>query len=332
MLDAMKASRIDLPLCAPIYSVSHGQGSVTSILHDNISLRNWYLNNSMVLSVRDGNPGGLFRPNIDICQSGPEDNPYIERQEILLTFLDGAVCRVIKNMINKGYYVYFGAIDDYYMKGRSGYHKRHYLHDGLICGYDTVNKSYSIYAYDTDMKYRVFDMPQSCFERARKSSERMGFCGSLMAMKPMKMKIELDPYLIKNRIIEYLDPPLVKNNLEENETAYGIIAHKYLIKYIDVLYNCDSDAVNLNLQAFKMIIEHKLFMLERIKKVEEYFDINDSISTAYSEASDKAIQLWNLCLYSVIKSDKSKIPVMKSILERIDMLESNLLSRLISLY
>lgn len=114
MLDAMKASRIDLPLCAPIYSVSHGQGSVTSILHDNISLRNWYLNNSMVLSVRDGNPGGLFRPNIDICQSGPEDNPYIERQEILLTFLDGAVCRVIKNMINKGYYVYFGAIDDSY--------------------------------------------------------------------------------------------------------------------------------------------------------------------------------------------------------------------------
>ena len=40
MLDAMKASRIDLPLCAPIYSVSHGQESVTSILHDNISLRN----------------------------------------------------------------------------------------------------------------------------------------------------------------------------------------------------------------------------------------------------------------------------------------------------
>ena len=64
------------------------------------------------------------------------------------------------------------------------------------------------------MKYRVSDMPQSCFERARKSSERMGFCGSLMSMKPMKMKIELDPYLIKNRIIEYLDPPLVKNNLE----------------------------------------------------------------------------------------------------------------------
>ena len=327
----MRISRIDLPLCAPIYSVSHGQGSVTSILHDNISLRNWYLNNSMVLSLSDENPSGFFRPHVDICQSGPADNPYIERQEILLTFLDGAVSRVIKNMINKGYYVYFGAIDDYYMKGRSGYHKRHYLHDGLICGYDTIDKTYSIYAYNTDMKYRVFDMPQNCFERARKSSERIGFCGSLTAMKPMQTKVEFDPYLIKTKIKEYLNPPLIKNNLEESETAYGIITHKYLIKYIEMFHNDDLNESYFELRPFKMILEHKQFMLERIKKIEKYFCINEIISSDYSSVAADAKLLWKMCLYFAKRFDKSKIPVMKSILERIDSLERDLLSRLISI-
>ncbi len=73
------------------------------------------MNNSMVLSISDENLSGFFRPHIDICQSGPADNPYIELQEILLTFLNGTLSRIIKNMINKGYYVYFCAIDDYYM-------------------------------------------------------------------------------------------------------------------------------------------------------------------------------------------------------------------------
>lgn len=328
----MEKSRVDLPLCTPIYSVSHGQGSVTSILHNNISLRNWYLNNSMVLSVSDANPDGLFVPHVDVCQSGPEDNPYIERQFILLTFIDGAVSRVIKNMINKGYYVYFGAIDDYYMKGRHGYHERHYLHDGLICGYDQIKKTYSLYAYDTDMKYRVFDMPQSCFERARRSTEKMGCCGFLTAMKPMQTQVELDPYLIKTKIKEYLNPPVIKNNLEENKTAYGIITHKYIIKFIDALYNDDFDTVDFDLRPLKMIVEHKRVMLERIKKVEESFRMDNSISSAYSEAASKANQFWSLCLYCVIKNDKRKMPLMMSMIERIDMLESDLLPRLISLY
>ena len=69
----------------------------------------------MVLSVSNKNSDGLFVPRVDICQSNIGDNPYIEQQHILLTFLNGTVSRVIRNMIDRGYYVYFGAIDDFYM-------------------------------------------------------------------------------------------------------------------------------------------------------------------------------------------------------------------------
>ncbi len=323
---------VNLPLVSPIYSVSHGQGTVTSILYSNGSMRNWYLNNSMVLSVQDENPSGFFQPHVDVCQSGPEDNPFIERQKILLTFLDGSVNRVIRNMIDKGYYVYFGAIDDYYMKGRYGYHNKHYLHDGLICGYNQIEKTYSVYAYDVNMRYRVFQMPQICLERARKSTEKMGSCGCLIAMKPMQINIEFDPYIIKTKIQEHLDPPITNNSLEENTTAYGIIVHKYLIKYIEMFHDKDSDVFYFELRPFKMILEHKQFMLERIKKIEEYFCMNDSISSAYSSVVADAKFLWNMCLYYAKKYDKNKIPAMKLTLEKIYVSEKSLLSRLISLY
>lgn len=325
-------SKTELPLIKPVYSATHGQGTVTSILHSNPSIINWYLNNVMVLSVSNNDFGENFQPHVDICQSGIEDNPYIERQKILLTFLDGSVNRIIRNMINKGYYVYFGAIDDYYMQDKSGYHKDHFMHDGMICGYDQNNKTYSVYAYDSEMQYRIFRLPQICFERARKSTEKMGACGFITAMKPMQVKIDFDPYIIKTRLQEYLDPPLINNNLEVNSTAYGIITHKYLIKYLDIILNDNYNITLEDLKSFKMIMEHKTLMFERIKKIEAYFQMDNTVSSGYKNIVTDAEKLWNMCLYSFAKTNKSKLPTMKLILERIDNYENKLLSPLISLY
>lgn len=321
-----------LPLSKPFYSANHGQGTVTSILHSNPSLKNWYLNNVMVLSISNDGSDDFFHPLLDICQSGIEDNPYIERQKILLTFLDGSVNRIIRNMIDKGYYVYFGAIDDYYMQGKDGYHKYHFMHDGMICGYSQDNKTYSIYAYDSEMQYRVFQMPQICFERARKSTEKMKACGFITAMKPKPIKVEFDPYLAQKRLQEYLDPPLINNNLEVNLTAYGIITHKYLIKYIESILNDDNNIMLADLKSFKIIMEHKIFMFERIKKIEEYFQIENTLSSEYKNLVTDAKKLWNMCLYCFVKTDRSKLLIIKALLERIDNSEYKILSHLISLY
>ena len=42
------------------------------------------------------------------------------------------------------------------MKGKNGYHIRHFMHDGMICGYDQNEMTYSVYAYDFHMRLRVF--------------------------------------------------------------------------------------------------------------------------------------------------------------------------------
>lgn len=320
-----------LPLVSPIYTTTHGQCFVTSILHSNPSLRNWYLNNVMVLSVSNKNSDGLFVPRVDICQSNIGDNPYIEQQHILLTFLNGTVSRVIRNMIDRGYYVYFGAIDDFYMRGKDGFHKIHFLHDGLIIGYDQNEKTYSVYAYNYEMKLKVFNMPQICFERARKSTEKMGFCGFINAIKPMPINVELNPQLIKTRLYEYLDPPVINNSIENSTVAYGIITHQYIKKFLDLLYNNDSNMICFDLKPFKMIFEHKQFMLERIIKIEEYFKINDKISSKYSLIANKAKLFWDLCLYYNITYDKNKLKKMSNLIDDIDSMEKKLLNQLLSI-
>ena len=281
------------------------------------------MNNTIEHDIRDG----VINPEY----IGIEDNPYIEHQQLLLTFLNGTVSHVIRNMIDSGYYVYFGAIDDYYMRGKDGFHKYHFLHDGLIIGYDQNEKTYSIYAYDYEMKLNVFNMPQICFERARKSTERMGFCGFINAIKPMTVNVELDPQLIKKRLYEYLDPPVINNSIEKANIAYGIITHQYIKKYLDLLYNNDSNLIYFDLKPFKMIFEHKQFMLERIIKIGEYFKMNDSISSKYSQVANKAKLFWNLCLYYNITYDKNKLKKILCLIDEIDLMEKKLLKQLLAL-
>lgn len=74
--------KLELPLAPPVYTVNHGQAFSSAIFYGNDSIRNWYLNNSMVLSVSDHNVNGYFTPNVDICQSGIGDNPVHRTQTI----------------------------------------------------------------------------------------------------------------------------------------------------------------------------------------------------------------------------------------------------------
>lgn len=66
--------KVELLLTPPIYSTNHGQACVTSIFHNNKSMRNWYLNNAWFFQYQINNPNELFVPNVDNSQSGLENN------------------------------------------------------------------------------------------------------------------------------------------------------------------------------------------------------------------------------------------------------------------
>ena len=144
---------VELPLIEPLYSTYHNQGTGTAIIGNNLSVRNWYLNQVMNLTCNKKFLNGFTTPEITIAQSGWYDNPYFDKRGLSSEFTNGYINPIIRQMLDKGFYVAFSGVDDFYVKGKSWYKERHFKHDGLICGYDQNDKTYCIYAYDNNCSF-----------------------------------------------------------------------------------------------------------------------------------------------------------------------------------
>ena len=134
--------KIELPLAEPLYSTYHYQGPGTATLVNNPSIRNWYLNQVMILTCTNKFLNGFTTPEISMAESSWSDNPFFDKKWYAMQFLEGHTHFVIRKLLDAGYYVCFNGIDDYYVEGKSWYHERHFNHDGCICGYNQENKTY----------------------------------------------------------------------------------------------------------------------------------------------------------------------------------------------
>ena len=57
----------ELPIIAPIYSTYHYQGDASAVINDNPSIRNWFLNNNLIL---------IWNRRSNICGSILKSNYY----------------------------------------------------------------------------------------------------------------------------------------------------------------------------------------------------------------------------------------------------------------
>ena len=126
----MQKKTLELPLVEPLYSTYHNQGPGTAILAGNPSIRNWYLNQVMNLTCNRRFLSGYTTPEITVANSWWNANPYLDKIWYPLRFLEGHMHFVIRKLLDAGYYICFSGIDDYYVKGKSWYHERHFPHDG----------------------------------------------------------------------------------------------------------------------------------------------------------------------------------------------------------
>ena len=144
------SKKAELPIAAPLYATYQCQIPGTAITTPNPSIRNYYYNRVTKLTcTRRFLREGFTSPELNVLDSGWVVNPHIERLSYNMRYLGSFVHRLIRDLIDEGYYIYFNGVDDYYVKGKSWYHERHFEHDGMICGYDEERKTYSIYSYDS---------------------------------------------------------------------------------------------------------------------------------------------------------------------------------------
>lgn len=216
--------KIELPLVEPLYSTYHYQGPGTAVLVNNPSIRNWYLNQVMILTCTRKFLNGFTTPEIGMAESSWKANPHFDKKWYGMQFLEGHVHFVIRKLLDAGYYVCFSGIDDYYVEGKSWYHERHFNHDGCICGYDQENKTYCIYSYDQNWIYHKFWTTQKSFDAGRKAQFKKKQYGSICGIKPKGDPIVFSHETALKKIAEYLD-----SNMEKYpETAEGAVSGLWL--------------------------------------------------------------------------------------------------------
>lgn len=321
---------VELPLIEPLYSTYHYQGTCTAIIRDNPSIRNWYLEEIMMLICSKKFLSDFSSPEVGIVDSGWNVSPYIERRWFNTQFFKGYVHGIIRNMIDAGYYVCFDGIDDYYVEGKSWYKKRHFTHDGTICGYDRENKTYCIYAYDSNWVYRKFNTPQKAFEAGRRASYNKGWFGNICAIRPKNVQVSFSPENCLKKIGEYLSHTIDKYPEETSELIYGIAVHNYIAKYLDRLYDSSIAYEKTDRRVLRLIWEHKKAMLERIKRLETELSLSSNASDAYSLIVKKADTMRMLYASHLMKRRDSLLPTIKNMLLSISEDEKQILTELLN--
>ncbi|MBE7058970.1 MAG: hypothetical protein E7387_07760 [Ruminococcaceae bacterium] len=307
-----KSKRVELPLVEPLYSTYHYQGTCTAILASNPTIRNWSLNQIMSLSCNRKFLKGFTSPEITVDKSSWGWCPHLIKINVSSQFEKRNINSVIRELIDNGFYIVFENVDDYYVEGKTWYKERHFNHDGLICGYDQNNKTYCIYAYDSNWIYRKFWTPQKAFNAGRAAMLKQGVSTIFYAVKAMDDIVDFSPRIVCDNIKEYLDSDLEKYPFEGEDDVYGIVVHEYIAEYVSKLYRGDIPYERMDRRVFRLIWEHKKAMLERIKLVEEKLGMNTDISQKYAVLVGEADTMRILYAAHHMKRRDPVLPVIQS--------------------
>lgn len=329
VIEMKPKKKIELPLMEPLYSTYHHQGAATATLVNNPSIRNWYMNQVFILTCTRNFLSGFTTPQIGIADSSWSLNPYLEKKFFSMQILKGHTNYIIRNLLDEGYYVCFDGIDDYYIEGKSWYHKRHFVHDGCICGYDQENKTFSLYAYDQNWIYRKFLTPQKAFNEGRKAQLKNGQRGGICGFKPLATQIAFSADIALGKIAEYLDSTIEKYPETQEGTVSGIVVHDYIAKYVGKLYDSSIPYEKMDSRIFRLIWEHKKVMLQRIQLIEAELSLGEEIGNKYKTVVREADNIRMLYAAHHMKRRDSVLPMIQKKLLSLKALEQTLLETLL---
>ena len=324
------AKKVQLHTQFSTFSTYHTQGAVGILIMQNPTIYNWLLNNTVSIECTKRFLKGYSSPEVTVPNSTLYDVPCIENWWMPCKFFEGHVHGIIRNILDRGYYVTFSHIDDYYIPGKTWYKEKHFPHDGLICGYDQEKKTYSIFAYDKNWVYRVFDIPQSSFIKGMRSGISMGLDTNIRGIKANRDIIELEPKTIYKNIKNYLDSNLENNPVGTDEKVKGSAVHDYLYMYLDMLSKGEIKTEYADRRILRFIWEHKKCMLDRIQAVENYYHTNHDLSERYRNVVSSADRARMIYAMYITNRKKELLESVKKLLKTFHDEETLVLNELLN--
>lgn len=279
--------KVELSILDPICDTYHHIGGGQAVFKDNPSIINWYLNESISMFCNVKFLDGYTTPELYIKNAAYWENPHFDAVLLNAKFINGCTNRLIRNFLDAGYFVFFGEIDDYYIEGKTWYKTRHFSHDGLITGYDQSDKTFTIFAYDKDWKYRQFKISQKSFEKARKAMYSKASVFKWYGVKPKKHTVELDLRRILDNLRQDLDPMCTSYSMWGEEKVCGIVVHDYIVKYFNKILDGSIPYKRIDWRVLRALWDHKKLMLLRIQAIEKALNLSNDLSVQYTKILEK---------------------------------------------
>lgn len=326
--------KVELKISEPMFSCFHSIASAGIAASINETSDNWYFNNTIQWHFNRKFLLGYTGFNLRVVKNQVYDNDILTTSDFYIYNICDCVIPLIKNLINEKIYVFISGIDDYCVKNKCWYQKRHFRHNGLIVGYDDTDDTFICMGYNENWVYTTFKTPQKCIEDGYISAILGGrdyFC--LTGLKHTWKTIELDTALISKNLKEYLDSDIEKYPVNQKGMAYGVVAYDYIIMYLEKLMSKEIEHQHLDRRIFRMLWEHKRCMLLRIQAIEKKYGWNNSLSEKYEPIVTKANTIRNMyamhcqtfsisLLKRIIKIipeiKKTEIEILKELTQKID--------------
>lgn len=273
----------------------------------------WIYSNFIQVMYHEDWQMPVFEDHLNILQ----DCPFIQSYILNFEGNDEKFIKTIINAINNNYYCYL-FLDWYYIN--DSYHGDHFAHSAIVTGYNTLNKSFTIYDNFDNGKFIKKDVS---FEDTAKAffssktastgnkddndqSNAFSYLSDITFMKYNNcVYTKLDYQNIVFQIESYLKSENTIINLIDNTSTYGLNVYKTMIEKLN-----DTDFSML--RDFHLIYEHKYLMYKRLENILEKGKYDDLIKE-YSNFLHEFLILRNLYIKSKIgKMDKKQIEKIKN--------------------
>lgn len=284
-----------LPFCVPWFATTQIYAAPGLAMAGHPTAYNGYLNQCITLICSRRFLRGYSGPQLWIPKANIGNFDFLEKFAITSKYGHPYFKTIIRQMLDDGYYVYFNGVDDFYMPGKSWYGIRHMNHDGIICGYDESDETYSIAAYDINWVYNLIRIPQACFFEGLESSMQRGVFGTITAYKMKNVDVPLNERKILDGLKAYLSSTVDKFSLDEDGEVDGIAVHDFFAMYLDRLKDGSIRSEKMDWRAMRPIWEQKRCMLDRIRAIEEKQGWDTELSRAYQplvEIADRARMMY----------------------------------------
>jgi hypothetical protein len=198
-------------------------------------------------------------------------NPFLSRTYLTKSFVEDITdpIQFIIVSLNHGYYMNT-YINEYFLPNRWAYYSKSFLHDILIIGYDDDEKILVVVAYNKEGQFVPEKVSYDDFR------DSFIFCPTMNntwhntfgLMIPKKEDFHFNVLYVLNQLEDFLNG---KNDAQfkyfdipiNEQDAYGKDVYEYILSYIK------ANTTFWDIRVFRLLLEHKAALLERINFLEK---------------------------------------------------------------